>query len=141
MPRTFLANNRHRSDLKPERPPGLPDLEPPGEDTSVTSPSLRLPPFSALSAALLIGDECRLDDTEETLRLSPAADECLRLKKAKAMDEDLSRPLPAPPLAEDLGPFRLFEDAMIISSCPLEAAMKQMGPGASIHNTTLILGQ
>ena len=99
----------------------------------MTSPSLRLPPFSALSAALLIGDECRLDDTEETLRLSPAADECLRLKNAKAMDEDLSRPLP-PPLAEDLGPFRLLDDAMIISSCPLEAAMKQMGPGASISS-------
>lgn len=41
----------------------------------------------------LMGDECRRDETEETLLLRPILDECLRLKKAKAMDEDRSRPL------------------------------------------------
>ena len=120
LPRTLRARSLHLRDLgNPERDPGLPEVG------SSASPSLREPPpFSAFSAALLMGDECLREDTEDTLRRSPAVDECLRLKKANAIDELLSRLLPLPPgpplplpptsLVAERGPhFLRFEEAII----------------------------
>ena len=76
LPRTFRANSLHLSDLNERDPRCRAEVGLVG----LASPSLRLPPpfsacsaFSAFSAALLMGEECRLDDTEDTLRRSPAA--------------------------------------------------------------------
>ena len=53
-----------------------------------------------------MGDECLLEDTDDTLLLRPTVDECLRLKKAKAIEELRSRLLPpgarTPRLLEDI---------------------------------------
>ena len=72
--------------------------------------SVSLVEAAPLLASVLIGDECLLEDTEDTLLRKFRDAECLRLKKAKAADvlrSKLELPEPEPDFLEVMGGSRL----------------------------------
>lgn len=71
LPKTLLANSLHLKDR------GI---------------FLLAPCASSASEFWLIGEECLLEDTEETLRRNPKVELCRRLKKAKAIELLRSKP-------------------------------------------------
>ena len=72
--------------------------------------SVSLVEAAPLLASVLMGDECLLEDTEDTLLRKLRDAECLRLKKAKAADvlrSKLELPEPEPDFLEVMGGSRL----------------------------------
>ena len=90
LPRTLRANSLHLKDRGKE----VRWLPTSGES------SVSLVEVVALAASWLIGDECLLEETEDTLLLKLSEAECLRLKNAKAADGLRSRPEPGPDFFE-----------------------------------------
>ena len=60
--------------------------------------SLLFPVLEATAALTSMGEECLLEDTEDTLLLKFSDAECRRLSQANAVDELRSKPEDPPPV-------------------------------------------